>query len=75
LAVKELCRRHGFSEAGYYLSRSKFGGMTVSEAKRLRELDPTPHADRTETSAENAMRPSNGGASDAPVAVAVDQPT
>jgi putative transposase len=39
LAVKELCRRHGFSEASYYLWRSKFGGMTVSEAKRLRELE------------------------------------
>jgi putative transposase len=39
LAVKELCRRHGFSEASYYLWRSKFGGMTVSEAKRLKELE------------------------------------
>ena len=39
LAVKELCRRHGFSEASYYLWRSKFGGMTVSDAKRLRELE------------------------------------
>jgi putative transposase len=39
LAVKELCRRHGFSEASYYLWRSKFGGMTVPEAKRLREME------------------------------------
>ena len=39
LAVKELCRRHGFSEASYYLWRSKFGGMTASDAKRLRELE------------------------------------
>lgn len=39
LAVKELCRRHGFSEASYYLWRSKFGGMSVSDAKRLRELE------------------------------------
>ena len=39
LAVKELCRRHGVSEASYDLWRSKFGGMTVSEAKRLRELE------------------------------------
>ena len=39
LPVKELCRRHGFSEASYYLWRSKFGGMTVSEAKRLKELE------------------------------------
>ena len=39
LSVKDLCRRHDFSEASYYLWRSKFGGMTVSEAKRLRELE------------------------------------
>ncbi len=37
--VKELCRLHGFSEASYYLWRSKFGGMTVSEAKRLKDLE------------------------------------
>ena len=37
--VKELCRRHGFSEASYYLWRSKFGGMDVSDAKRLRTLE------------------------------------
>ena len=39
LPVKELCRRHGFSEASYYLWRSKFGGMSVSDTKRLRELE------------------------------------
>ena len=39
LPVKELCRRHGFSEASYYLWRSKFGGMNVSEAKRLKDLE------------------------------------
>ena len=39
LAVAELCRRHGFSEASYYLWRSKFGGMNVSDAKRLKELE------------------------------------
>ena len=38
LPVKQLCRRHGFSEASYYLWRNKFGGMTVSDAKRLKEL-------------------------------------
>ena len=37
--IKELCRKHGFSEASYYLWRSKFGGMSVSDAKRLRELE------------------------------------
>lgn len=39
LTVAELCRRHGFSEASYYLWRSKFGGMNVSDAKRLKELE------------------------------------
>lgn len=39
VAVKDLCRRHGFSEASYYLWRSKFGGMTAPEAKRLKELE------------------------------------
>ena len=39
LAAKELCRRHGFSEASFYLWRSKFGDMSVSEAKRLRKLE------------------------------------
>lgn len=39
VAVKDLCRRHGFSEASYYLWRSKFGGMSVPEARRLKELE------------------------------------
>jgi putative transposase len=39
LPVAELCRRHGFSEASYSLWRNKFGGMSVSDAKRLRELE------------------------------------
>jgi hypothetical protein len=30
--VKDLCRRHGFSEASYDLWRSTFGGMSVSDA-------------------------------------------
>ena len=39
VAVRELCRQHGFSEASYYLWRSKFGGMEVSDAKKLRALE------------------------------------
>jgi putative transposase len=39
VAVKDLCRKHGFSEASYYLWRSKYGGMSVSDAKRLKELE------------------------------------
>lgn len=37
--VKDLCRRHGFSDASFYLWRSKFGGMSVSDAKRLKVLE------------------------------------
>lgn len=37
--VKELARRHGFSDASFYLWRSKFGGMDVSDAKRLKALE------------------------------------
>ena len=39
MPVKELCRKHGFSEASYYLWRGKFGGMEVSDAKRLKALE------------------------------------
>lgn len=39
LPIKELCRKHGFSEASYYLWKAKFGGMSIPEAKRLKELD------------------------------------
>lgn len=39
VAIKELCRREGFSEATFYKWRSKFGGMDVPDAKRLRELE------------------------------------
>lgn len=39
LPIKELCRKQGFSEASYYLWRSKFGGMSVPDAKRLKELE------------------------------------
>jgi len=39
MPIKDLCRRHGFSEASYYLWRGKFGGMDVSDAKRLKALE------------------------------------
>ncbi|OLI18144.1 transposase [Xanthomonas oryzae pv. oryzae] len=39
MPIKDLCRRHGFSEASYYLWRSKFGGMSVPDAKRLKDLE------------------------------------
>jgi len=39
MGIKDLCRRHGFSEASYYLWRGKFGGMNVPDAKRLKALE------------------------------------
>ena len=35
----EVCRRHGISPATFYSWKSKFGGMDVSEARRLRSLE------------------------------------
>ncbi len=37
--VKELCRKHDVSDAAYYTWRKKYGGLSVSEARRLRELE------------------------------------
>ncbi len=39
LGAKELCRKHGVSDATFYKWRSKYGGMEVSEAKRLKALE------------------------------------
>jgi putative transposase len=39
MATAEVCRRHGISPATFYNWKSKFGGMEVSEAKRLRALE------------------------------------
>ncbi len=37
--VADLVRKHGISEQSFYRWKSKYGGMEVSEAKRLRELE------------------------------------
>ena len=37
--VAELCRKYGISDATYYNWKAKFGGMTVSDAQRLRTLE------------------------------------
>ncbi len=39
LSVKEICRKHGFSDATFYNWKSKYGGMSASELKRLREIE------------------------------------
>ena len=37
--TSDLCRQHGISAATFYNWRSKYGGMDVSEAKRLKQLE------------------------------------
>jgi len=37
--VAELCRKHGMSDATFYNWKSKYGGLEVSEARRLRRLE------------------------------------
>ena len=39
MATAEVCRRHGISSATFYKWKSKFGGLDVSDAKRLRSLE------------------------------------
>ncbi len=37
--IVDLCRQHGISEATFYNWRTKYGGMEVSDAKRLKQLE------------------------------------
>jgi len=39
MATAEVCRRHGISSGTFYKWKSKFGGLDVSEARRLRSLE------------------------------------
>ena len=39
MKIVDLCRTHGISDATFYNWRSKYGGMEVSEAKRLKVLE------------------------------------
>jgi putative transposase len=39
LSAAEICRKYGISDATFYNWRSKYGGMDVSEAKRLKALE------------------------------------
>lgn len=39
MKIVDLCRMHGISDATFYNWRSKYGGMEVSEAKRLKNLE------------------------------------
>ena len=39
VATVEVCRKHGISTATFYAWKAKFGGMDISEAKRLKSLE------------------------------------
>jgi putative transposase len=39
LKVADVCRKHGISQPTYYNWKSKYGGMSVSELKRVKELE------------------------------------
>jgi len=38
-SVKDICRSHGISDATYYNWKSKYGGMSASDLKRLKEME------------------------------------
>ena len=39
MLVKDICRKHGISDATYYNWKSKYGGMEASDLKRMKELE------------------------------------
>lgn len=39
IPVKELCRKHGISDATYYNWKSKYGGMNASDLKSIKEME------------------------------------
>ena len=39
IKVMDLCRKHGISDATYYNWKAKYGGMTVSDAKKLKAYE------------------------------------
>lgn len=39
LPISEICRKHGLSPATFYKLKAKYGGMELSEAKRLKQLE------------------------------------
>ena len=54
LGAKELCRKHGIIDATFYNWRSKYGGMEVSDARRLKTLE-TENAKLKKMLAEQMM--------------------
>lgn len=45
--IVEICRKHGISEVTFYKWRNKFGGMSLPDIKKLRELEHENHRLKT----------------------------
>lgn len=43
VATKDLCRRHGISPATFYVWKSKFGGMEISDVAKMKQLEDENH--------------------------------
>jgi putative transposase len=54
LKVADICRKHGISQPTYYLWKSKYGGLSVPELKRIKELE-AEHAKLKRMYADLAM--------------------
>jgi len=54
MKVAEVCRKHGISQPTYYAWKSKYGGMSVAELKRVKELE-AEHSKLKRMYAELAM--------------------
>jgi len=54
LKVAEICRKHGISQPTYYNWKSKYGGMSASELKRIKEIE-AEHAKLKRMYADLAM--------------------
>ncbi len=39
MLIKDVCRKHGISDATYYNWKSKYGGMSASDLKRMKEME------------------------------------
>ena len=55
--VTDLCRTYGFSKSSYYKWKAKYGGMEVSDLRRLRELEASTSS-RSATTSTSAARAS-----------------
>ena len=54
IKVSDVCRKHGISQPTYYNWKSKYGGLSVSELKRIKELE-AEHAKLKRVYADLAM--------------------